>query len=420
MSQPGATLRPMTERYRRPDWVRRLNAMADAVGGDARRLVPIDPEDLLEQAEASLGFEPRGDFGDPTWRERFTRLASAIDASSMHVVGRLMTREELLRALRTRFLLTRELDVNPTIADERIEAPIIVTGPARSGTTILFELLWLDPDLRAPVAWQALHPLPRAQSKQDERQRLHATECEQELWADVQPEFAAIHELRSDLPVECVTLTLPCFCGPHWAMIAQLEGFEMDSAAMYDFHRRALQVMQHGLPRRTWLLKTPGHLATLELLFATYPDAWVVQTHRDPAKTMPSTVSTTAMVQWMRTDHVDVTSLAAAIEAVFTWALNHSVELRTTAIGTVPNRFVDVHFDALMRDPVDTLEQAYERMGRPFTSEHADRIRAYLRDKPKGKFGAHRYAPEDWGFTAESLRRNLAPYIDHFGVALED
>ncbi|MEW6268407.1 MAG: sulfotransferase [Thermodesulfobacteriota bacterium] len=418
--QAGATLRPMTERYRRPDWVRRLNAMADSVGGDARRIVPIDARELLEEAETSLGFAPRGHFGDPSWRQRFTELACAVDASTMHVVGRLMTRQELLRALRTRFLLTREVDADPTIADAPIEAPVIVTGPARSGTTILFELLALDPALRAPAAWQALHPLPRAQAARDEQQRLAASECEQELWADVQPEFAAIHELRSDLPVECVTLTLPCFSGPHWMMVAQLAGFTPDNAVMYDFHRRILQVMQHGGPKRTWLLKTPGHLMTLEMLFTTYPDAWVVQTHRDPAKTMPSTVSTTAMVQWMRTDHVDVAPLAQAIEMAFTYGLNHSVELRTTARDTVPQRFVDVHFDRLMKDPVGAVGDAYATMGRSFTGQHADRIRAYLRDKPKGKFGTHRYAPEDWGFTADSLRRGLAPYVEHFRVALED
>jgi hypothetical protein len=415
--QAGAKLRPMVERYQRPAWVRRINAMAGSVGGDARRLVTIDPAELLREAEDSLGFVPRGDFGDPAWRTRFEQLASAIDASSMHVVGRLMTRQELLRSLRMRLMLTRELDVNPTIADERVAAPIIVTGPARSGTTILFELLWLDPELRAPVAWQALHPLPRWRDE-DAATRLAWTECEQELWADVQPEFAAIHELRSDLPVECVTLTLPCFCGPHWSMIAQLQGWMPDNAVMYDFHRRILQVLQHGQPERTWLLKTPGHLATLEMLFATYPDAWVVQTHRDPAKTMPSTVSTTAMVQWMRTDQVEVEPLAGAIQAFFSWALNHTVELRTTSpLGA---RFVDVHFDRLLREPVETLAEAYARMGRPFGGEHADRIRAYLRDKPKGKFGTHRYAPEDWGFTAPSLRKDLAPYIEHFGVVLED
>jgi hypothetical protein len=416
-NEAGVTLQPMVERYRRPDWVRRLNAMAGSVGGDPRRLVPINADALLSEAEQSLGYVPAGDFGDPAWQTRFGQLVAAVDASSMHVVGRLMTRQELLRALRTRWLLTRELDDHPQISAERVVAPVIVTGPARSGTTILFELLWLDSALRAAPAWEALHPLPRRPA-QECSERLLWTECEQELWADIQPEFAAIHELRSDLPVECVTLTMPCFCGPHWPMVAQLEGWVPDIAVMYDFHRRFLQVLQHGAPQRTWLLKTPAHLATLEALFAAHPDAWVVQTHRDPAKTMPSTVSTTAMLQWMRTDHVDAKGLADAIEMFFAFALNHSVDLRHS--GAVPDRFVDVHFDRLMRDPVRTIEEAYARMGREFRPEHAERIRTYLRDKPKGKFGTHRYAPEEWGFTAPSLRKSLAPYIEHFGVALED
>ena len=57
------------------------------------------------------------------------------------------------------------------------------------------------------------------------------SECEQEFWADVQPEFAAIHELRADLPVECVTLTLPSFTGGHWGMIANMPNWVADYPA---------------------------------------------------------------------------------------------------------------------------------------------------------------------------------------------
>ena len=198
-----------------------------------------------------------------------------------------------MRSLRTRLLLNRVMVEEPAIADEVIEAPVIVTGPARSGTTILFELLWLDPTLRAPLAWEALHPVALGSLLSDEDRRAFS-ECEQEFWADVQPEFAAIHELRSDLPVECVTLSAPSFCGPHWAMVSQAAAAAMDSERNYDFHRRILQVLQRGAPGRSWLLKTPAHLMTLELLFATSPAAWVVQTHRDPARTMPSTGACTS------------------------------------------------------------------------------------------------------------------------------
>ena len=408
-------LQSMAERYERPAWVRRLNAMGTAVGG-ARDLVSIDPEDLLERATRSIGGPMKGDFGDPDWQTRFEALARAVDASDMHVVGRLLTKEELLRSLRTRLLVNRAEVERPAMAVERIEAPVIVTGPPRSGTSILFELLWLDERLRGPLAWEALHPVPLPESSGDDL-RPFASESEQELWADVQPEFAAIHELRSDLPVECVTLTSPSFSGTHWPMIARLESFAPDMAQMYAYHERILKLLQHGAEERTWLLKTPGHLMTIDLVFETYPDAWVVQTHRDPAKTMPSTVSTTAMVQWLRTDHVDVDAVAAAIGAGFSAALNSVAQRR--ASGDLPNRFVDVHFQSLIDDPVAAIGAAYEQMGRTLTDAHARAIPDYLASKPKGKFGVHRYTPEEWGFTAASLRENLAPYIDTFGVALE-
>jgi hypothetical protein len=244
------------------------------------------------------------------------------------------------------------------------------------------------------------------------------SECEQELWADVQPEFAAMHELRADLPVECVTLNAPGFSGTHWPMVLPLPRYAPDLQADYAFHRSILQVLQHGAKQRTWLLKTPSHLATLGLLFATYPDAWVVQTHRDPVKTMPSTVSITSMVRWMRSDAVDLELMASVIGATFGAALLGVIEQR--AKGSVPDRFVDVHFQNLIRDPVGTIRAAYAGMGREFGDEHAERIRRYLRDKPQHKFGTHRYTAEQWGFDPADLRRRLAPYVEHYGVELEE
>jgi hypothetical protein len=411
-------LKPMAQRYERPAWVRRLNSIVEASGASLRDLVPIDADALLETGVRAAGGMPKGDFGDPHWQDAFLRLARSIDTGDLHLLGRLITKGELLRSLRSRLLMTHEVENKPAILDGKVTAPVIVTGPARSGTSILFELLSLDPDLVAPAAWQALHPVAHAGDGDDAGdERLQLSEFEQELWADLQPEFAAIHELRSDLPVECVTLCMPSFTGPHWAMIAKLGEWVPEMDRDYQFHRHMLQFLQRNDPSCTWLLKTPGHLGNLPMLFETYPDAWVVQTHRDPAKSMPSTVSTTAMVQWMRTDQVDLDMLRAVIDGVFGNALNDSVTLRES--GGLPKRFVDVHFLKLLKEPVETLRRAYASMERDFTPEHGERIRAYLADKPKGKFGVHRYTPEEWGFTREDLHDRLAPYINHYGVELE-
>jgi hypothetical protein len=407
----------MEQRFRRPDWVRRVNAMGPASGG-AHRLVPLDAGHLLDHTRASTGIADPSDLGDGDWEGRLRALVTAIDASDLHVVGRMLTREELLRGLRTRFLMAERRRQQPAIAEEQIIAPVVVTGPARSGTTILFELLGLDPGLRTPIATDVLHPAPPPGTTLAEFTAM--TESEQELWADIQPEFAAVHELRADLPVECITLSSPSFAGNHWSMVLAdplASGWAPDAQADLAFHRAVLQTVQHGRPARRWLLKTPGYVFMLDDLLAAYPDASIILTHRDPAKTMPSTVSTTALVQWMRADHVDLTVLAPLLAALFTEALATVDRRRRT--GELPDVFGDVRFTDLMADAVAAIEGAYQAIGRELTDDHRRAITRYLAGKPRGKHGTHRYTAEEWGFDPEVLRHDLADYLTSAGVVPE-
>lgn len=405
----------MAERYTRPDWVRRVNAMGVASGGP-ERFVPLNVGHLIDHARSSTGIREAADLGDGDWEGRLRALVKAVNASRQHAVGRLMTREELLRGLRTRFLVSERWRQRPSIADEVIDAPIVVTGPARSGTTILFELLGLDPGLRTPIATDVLHPVwPEGMSAAD---ITTMTESEQELWADVQPEFAFIHELRSDLPVECITLCSPSFAGNHWPMLlTELGGWAPDLVADLAFHRAILQTVQHGQPPKRWLLKTPGYLLMLDDLLAAYPDACIIQTHRDPAKTMPSTVSTVAMIQWLRTDHVDLDVIALLVGAIFTDGL--ATVARRRSDGTLPGVYGDARFADLMADPAEAIAGAYAGIGRELTTDHRQAIAAYLRDKPRGKHGTHRYTAEDWGFDPAVLHRELGEYLAQFEVAIE-
>ena len=84
----------MGDRYRRPDWVRRMNAMGPAAGS-ARALVPLEAGAMIDAARTSTGVDEPGDLGDGDWEGRLRALAAAVDGGDLHVVGRLMTREEL-------------------------------------------------------------------------------------------------------------------------------------------------------------------------------------------------------------------------------------------------------------------------------------------------------------------------------------
>jgi hypothetical protein len=327
-----------------------------------------------------------------------------------------------LRVLQTWLRLQAYWGAAPEVRSIAVDAPVFVVGPPRTGTTILFELLALDPQLRAPLAWEALHPL------REPTEALALSECEQEFWADIHPEFMTMHELRSDLPCECVNFLAYDFAGPYWSMMFDTPSFtgwqleHLDSIErVYRLHRRMLQTFEHRRPAPTgarWLLKSPGHLSTMAALFAQYPDARVVQTHRDPRRFIASLVSLLSVLRFMRSDHVDVATLGATMELTYQFFLEQVVAQR--ADGTIPaDQVADVHFLDLMAAPAATVRRAYEQLGLDWPSGHDATIEQYLAAKPKGKHGAHEYTFADVGLDEAHVRATFASYVEHYGIVEE-
>ena len=411
----------MNPHRERPDWVRRLNQFGPATG-DPRFIVPLDPEELLSQARSSTGLE---EIGDPLYRETFLRRIRSIDGESKaNLLGRLLCRAETIRVLQTRLRLEQAWAENPKILEEPIERPIFIVGPPRTGTTILLELLALDPELRAPTAWQAHHPLPHGVAT-DAASSMALAEAEHELWADIQPELMTLHELRSDLPCECVHFMSLDFGASYWDMHYATPSFAEWAATQADLvprtyraHRRFLQTLQHGSTPRRWLLKSPAHMAAIPALLGEYPDAVIVQIHRDPLKFVGSTASTTAMINWLRSDSVDRTAHGQIALLGISGILNLVRTLR--ASGALPDdQFVDSPYVDLIADPVAAVRKIYAHAGLAWPAGHDETIGAYLRDKPKNKFGKHEYTLEEYGLDEEQVRAAYADYIEHYGIEAE-
>ncbi len=408
-----------------PDWVRRLNFFGEAIG-DPRRIVGLDAAELLDVARSTTGLSDLGEAEWTGWTDTFERQLSSIDAeSNLHLLGRLLTRSEVLRVLQTWLQLQQVWSDAPAIAAAPIEQPVFVVGPPRTGTTILLELLALDPQLRAPIAYEALYPLA---SSGTSAERLRLSESEQELWADIHPPFMAMHELASNLPCECVHFLMYDFSGPYWGMIydtPSFTGWQLDHLEtlerVYRLHRRMLQTFQHEAPdpsRRQWLLKSPFHVSSLPALFAEYPDAKVIHTHRDPEKFLASLVSILSALRFMRSDAVDVAALAAAMEFTYKMFLEGAIQARES--GGIPDeQIVDSHFTDLMADPVAAMRSIYERLRLEWPDDHETVIKGYLTSKPKDKHGAHMYSLADVGLDPESVRRSFEPYVAHYRIAHE-
>ena len=404
-----------------PDWLRRLNLFGDAVGS-ASHMVSLDPDEMLDTAMASTGCS---DFADVLgWQAGYRELVSALQNNAqLTVFGRLSARGEIIRNLQTRLRLVDLWQRNPEIRSEPVVAPVFILGPPRTGTSILLELLALDPGLRPVIAHEAHHPLGPLGGG-GVSAALDSSEPEQEFWADVHPEFITMHELRSDLPCECVHFVQPEFRSWHWAMMHNLGDVESRDepqamTAVYDFHEGFLQTLQYldGEPR-TFLLKAPAHLGSLAELLAQYPDARMIHTHRDPLKFIGSSANLTGVLHWMRSEAVDMSVRGPLMTLAYQFMLSGVIAQRQS--GAVPaEQMADIHFRDLMGDPVNAIKRAYEHLAMPCPDEMAESVPAYLADKPKGKFGPHRYEPSRLGLDESTLRADFASYISHYGVALE-
>jgi hypothetical protein len=410
----------MSTELTHPDWVRRLNLFGPAVGG-AEHLVSLDADEMLATARDATGVFDLGADDWPGWEDTYRRLLASIDAESrLHVLGRLLTRAEVLRVLHTWLRLQAHWTATPSIRLDPVAAPLFVVGPPRTGTSILFELLALDPQLRAPLASEALYPLPRADTAP--LGPVDLAECEQELWADVHPAFASMHELASHLPCECVHFLMLDFAGPYWSMQYDTPSFtgwqleHLDSIdRVYRLHRRMLQTFQHGDEPRRWLLKSPGHLQSLPQLFTEYPDARVIHTHRDPSRFIASLVSLMSVLRFMRSDVVDTGALGPMLLMAYEMFLGGVIDQRSE--GVIPDdQIVDSHFCDLMDTPVASLRRIYEQLDLTWPNGHDDAIERYLRAKPRGKHGAHAYTLTDVGLDPAAVEVAFTRYVDHYGI----
>jgi hypothetical protein len=401
-----------------PGWLVRLNAHADAVGG-ADRIVSLDPDDLLDAARAGTGLD---DFGGDTWRPHFDVLVDALASEArLTLAGRIVARTELVRSLRQRLLLCAQWRDDPSILDEPIVEPVFVVGTGRSGTSILHELLTIDPRHRAPLTWELLHPGEAVQADTSTvRQVGHDVHA---FWSDLQPAYETMHHNEGDDPNECIFATMLEFLSDQWGGTYDVPSYSAhvvaaDHTEAYRYHRKVLQTLQRRERGDRWVLKAPSHLAQLRTLFAVYPDARVVQIHRDPLKSVPSTISLMGTLKSMHSDGVDVSALAPLVSMGYGFMLDDTIDAR--ARGELPDdQFVDVRYADLMADPTAALEQVYRALGVEWSPANASAITAYLEARPRGARGAHEYSLREMGLDADLERQRFARYQAQYDVPNE-
>ena len=142
------------------------------------------------------------------------------------------------------------------------------------------------------------------------------------------------------------------------------------------------------------MLKNPSHLFALDALLRVYPDALVVQTHRDPGTAIASVCSLAAQASagWSNT----FTGEVIGRDQLELWASGLE-RFSAERARQDPPRFFDVRYEDLVADPVGTAEAVYAHFGLPFSGAAADAMRALA--GPGRARSAHRYTLADFGLT---------------------
>lgn len=255
--------------------------------------IPADSFQLLYEARRQTGCM---ETGDPLFMEAYRRLHTSIMTEArLHAEGRRAVRRMLDGLLINRLCLEHARRQTPAISEERIEKPIFILGMPRTGSTLLQRLLCSIPALRGLRLEQMIMPapLPHQDAAAFARERIrwvneylrHIRRCA--------PELDQLHHVSAGTVDECYQLLRNSFMHTSFHYLGPLPSYmqwlaAQDGGSSYQDYLFQLQLLQHQEPGGRWVLKSPSHWNTLAAWRATFPDAYVIQTHREMDEVLPS------------------------------------------------------------------------------------------------------------------------------------
>jgi hypothetical protein len=378
-------------------------------------------DQLLATACAQTGYE---DFGDDGWQPGLQRLVDGlVHEAQLSAIGVEIAYADIIRALSNRLGVIDWRKKHPEVAAEQIIRPIVIVGQPRTGTTILSDLLAQDPQLRPPLTWEVDEPCPVPQPETyHDDPRISQIQSKIDLSEQIIPGFLKFHPMGALVGQECVRITAGEFTSMIYSVQYRLPSYyrwllyDADHAGAYRYHRIFLQHLQSGVPGQ-WLLKSPAHLWNLHALLTEYPDALIVQTHRDPLNVISSIAALTHHLRRMSTDESTVAECAAQSYEEIVVGLDREMALRDS--GAIPDgRIIDVKFTDFMDDPWATIGGVYQALGRELRPDTAARMRDFLAAHPSDG-GRGRYTWSDTNLNADEVRERVRAYQERYAVPTE-
>ncbi len=378
--------------------------------------VTLEENGIVAEARAKVGLR---DFGDESFREPLRRLLDSLRNEAMlNEVGLATQHARLVDSLATRLLAEAQILRHPEILEEDLGAPVVIVGLARTGTTMLHRLLGSGPAFQVAHWWECRYPAPFPGSdwRRDDP-RIAAAHAEVKATLAAVPVLASVHPWDAEGADEEIMLLEHSFLSWVPESGANLPGYRawlalQDLRPGYRYLERMLKLLQwqkreSGRDGGRWVLKSPFHLAYIDVLCEVFPGARVIQTHRDPLETIPSAASMYRSLWELGSDRIDRRLVGAQVRERFAWALARCLRSRERLAA---ERFLDVAYADVQRDPLAEVERVYRWLGIPLTQDALHAMRKWLSENSRDKRAPHAYTLDEFGYTEAGLAEDFAEY----------
>lgn len=372
--------------------------------------------ELLDKAEAATGLE---DWGTREFVEGLTVLRDSVIKESQTGKAGLETFDGMATSILVKRLkVIDDRKRYPEISREEIRSPLVVVGLPRTGTTLLHALLAQAHTARSPLDWEIDEPSPPP------RQATYTTDpriARREAVIDViGPPMRAYHIMDAQLPDECDMLLQYAFqtfrlnanfytpCYMEWLL-------NTDTRPGYDFHRQMLQHLGAFTDGDQWVLKSPTHIFWLDTLLATYPDARIVFTHRDPANVIPSTASFYCFVRRNAGSMSEPNTVGREQFDLWGRGIKRAMKYRSENKHK-EKQFFDVQYSDLSSEPVGVARNIYGHFGMLFDDATEQNMHRFMAENQQGKHGSHKYTLEEFGLDRDRIYNEFGDYLQTYNI----
>ncbi len=378
---------------------------------------------VLSAARTQSGLD---DFGSMDFTDRLGRLLAEVEADPN--VWKSVKASFVARCIKAADMRLRNRDYlkrHPRTRDVRIEGPIIVVGLPRSGTTHVENLIAADRRLRYLPVYLGAEATPKPGEKSgpdgvDPRWRRSNDHWQQ---MKAHPIMAAMHEHSPDHACGENELQIPDFASYQWEWMADVPKwrdyyYATDQAPHYEYGRTVLQAIVHQFPNeRRWIMKGNQNSEQLVPLSKVYPDAIIVQTHRDPLAILQSVLTMRGLAVLAQQKVPDIDA------HVNYWVdrIEHMLRAYIRDMDIIPsNRRIDFLFQDVIADDVGATQKVLETAGLESTPDSREDLKSYMDHHPRGKAGRVVYdLAGDFRLDIGELRDRFRFYTDRFPVRHE-